>query len=97
MFASRISPAEDIGDNQEIVAISYKDLVFDETLRFDLLVENCLLLELKAVEKILPIHKAQIYSYMKLLDIPVGLILNFHEAAMRNGISRVTLPNSNLL
>ena len=47
--------------------------MFDEPLRFDVLIENCLLLELKCVQEIMPIHKAQLLSYMKLLDIPTGL------------------------
>ena len=45
-----------------------------------MLVEACLLIEAKAAEKILPIHKAQLLSYMKLLDVPVGLLINFHAA-----------------
>ena len=60
--------------NQRLVRIEYKGLVFDELLRFDVLVDNCLLLELKCVQEIGPIHKAQLLSYMKLLDIPLGLI-----------------------
>jgi GxxExxY protein len=65
--------------NQRIVKIEYKGLVFEESLRFDVLVEDCLLLELKSVQEVLPIHKAQLLSYMRLLDIPVGLLINFHE------------------
>jgi len=64
-------------------------------LRFDVLVENCLLLELKAVQEILPIHKAQLLSYMKLLNIPIGLIFNFHELKLTDGISRMILPGAN--
>jgi GxxExxY protein len=56
---------------QQVVRVEYKGLVFDEPLRFDLLVDGCLLLELKCVEKILPVHKAQIISYMKLLNVPL--------------------------
>src|SRR5262244_4533623 len=61
---------------QKIVRIEYKGLVFDEPLRFDLLVDDCLLLELKAVEILHPSSKAQLFSYMKLLDIPIGLLIN---------------------
>jgi hypothetical protein len=61
-------------------------------LRFDVLVEKCLLLELKCVQEILPIHKAQLLSYMKLLDIPIGLILNFHESRLTDGVARMILP-----
>src|SRR6266576_7311214 len=56
--------------NQRLVRIEYKGLVFDEPLRFDVLVEDCLLLELKSVQEILPVHKAQLFSYIKLLNVP---------------------------
>jgi GxxExxY protein len=58
--------------NQRLVKIEYKGLVFEEPLRFDVLLEDCLLLELKCVQTILPVHKAQLLSYMKLLDVPSG-------------------------
>jgi GxxExxY protein len=47
------------------------------------------------VQEILPIHKAQLLSYMKLLDIPIGLIFNFHETRLTNGIVRMILPGAN--
>ena len=81
--------------NQRLVRIEYKGLVFDEPLRFDVLVENCLLLELKCVQEILPIHKAQLLSYMKLLDVPLGLIINFHEVKLTDGVVRMILPGAN--
>ena len=82
--------------NQRLVRIEYKGLVFEEPLRFDVLLEDCLLLELKSVQEILPVHKAQLLSYMKLLDIPVGLIFNFHEVKLTDGIVRLILPGANL-
>ena len=75
--------------------IEYKGFTRDEPLRFDLLVEGCLLLEAKAVEKVLPIHKAQLLSYMKLLNVPIGLLINFHERKVTDGISRLILPGAN--
>jgi GxxExxY protein len=81
--------------SQQIVQVEYKGLIFDEPLRFDLLLESCLLLELKSVEKILPVHKAQLLSYMKLLDIPLGLIINFHELKLVDGVVRMILPGAN--
>jgi hypothetical protein len=57
--------------------VECKGLVFDEPLRFDLLVDDCLLVELKAVEILHPSSKAQLFSYMKLLDIPIGLLIDF--------------------
>src|SRR5947209_20235058 len=80
---------------QKIVRVEYKGLVFDEPLRFDLLVDDCLLVELKAVELLHPSSKAQLFSYMKLLDIPIGLLINFHEPVLKNGISRMILPGAN--
>ena len=79
----------------KIVRVEYKGLVFDEPLRFDLLVDNCLLVELKAVELLHPSSKAQLFSYMKLLDIPIGLLINFHESVLKNGIFRMILPAAN--
>jgi GxxExxY protein len=79
---------------QRVVRIEYKGFVFDEPLRFDLLVNGSLLVELKAVEVVHPFSKAQLFSYMKLLDIPVGLLMNFHEPVLKNGISRLILPGA---
>ncbi len=81
--------------SQKLVRIEYKGLVFDEPLRFDLLVDNCLLVELKAVEVVHSPHKAQLFSYMKLLDVPIGLLINFHEPVLKRGVSRMILPGAN--
>lgn len=81
--------------SQKVVPIEYKGHVFEEPLRFDSLVEGCLLLELKCVERVMPIHKAQLLSYMKLLDIPIGLLFNFHELKLADGIVRLILPGAN--
>lgn len=76
---------------QQRVVIEYKGASFEELLRFDMLVENCLLVELKAVEEMNPIHKAKLMSYMKLLNVPLGLLMNFHEPKLADGISRMIL------
>ena len=81
--------------NQQLVKIEYKGFVFEEQLRFDVLVRNCLLLEIKSVQEVLPIHKAQVLSYMKLLNVPIGLVMNFHEMKLVEGISRLMLPGAN--
>jgi GxxExxY protein len=81
---------------QKLVTISYKGFTREEPLRFDLLVENCVLVEVKAVERVLPIHKAQLLSYMKLLNVPIGLLINFHESKLTDGVSRLILPGANL-
>lgn len=81
---------------QQRVTIEYKGLVFQETLKFDVLIEEVLIVELKAVREIAPIHKAQLLSYMKLLDVPLGLLINFHEVRLVDGVSRLLLPGANL-
>jgi GxxExxY protein len=80
---------------QKSVVIDYKGFTREEPLRFDLLVEGCVLVEAKAVESVRPIHKAQLLSYMKLLNVPIGLLMNFHEMKLTDGISRLILPGSN--
>jgi GxxExxY protein len=52
------------------------------------------LVHLNASTRLLPIHKAQLLSYMKLLNIPIGLLINFHEEKLTNGISRLILPGA---
>ena len=74
-----------------LVPIEYKGYVFEEPLRLDFLVDDVLILEFKVVEEVLPIHKAQLLSYMKLLKKPLGLLINFHEMVLKDGITRLTL------
>jgi len=81
--------------NQRLIRIEYKGLTFEEPLRFDVLVEDCLLLELKCVQQVLPVHQAQLLSYMKLLNVPLGLVINFHELKLVDGIGRMMLPGAN--
>ena len=78
------------------ISLEYKGMKCEQILRLDAIVDDCLLIELKAVERILPIHKAQLFSYMKLLDVPIGLLINFHEPVLKQGISRLMLPNANI-
>lgn len=80
---------------QQRVQIRYKKLVFEESLKYDVLVEDCVLVEVKAVADVIPVHHAITISYMKLLDIPVGLIINFHELKLVDGVRRLYLPGAN--
>lgn len=65
-------------ETELIVSVHYKGMQIDTALRCDLFIENMLVVELKAVEKVLPIHEAQIITYMKLLNSPKGIIYNFN-------------------
>lgn len=82
--------------NQQTVVVRFKQFEREELLRFDLRVNDFLLVEVKAVEAVRPIYKAQLLSYMKLLDIPVGLLINFNEMKLTDGVSRLILPGANL-
>jgi GxxExxY protein len=82
--------------SQQIVVIEYKGFTREEPLRFDVLVDGCVLVEAKAVQEVLPVHKAQLLSYMKLLNIPVGLLFNFHEMKLTDGVHRLIMPGANL-
>lgn len=79
---------------QKEIEIRYKGFCRQEPLRFDMLIEDSVLVEAKAVKQILPIHKAQLLSYMKLLDIPIGLLINFNELRLINGVYRLILANA---
>jgi GxxExxY protein len=82
-------------EDQSKVVIRYKQFQRAVPLEFDVLVDRCLLVEVKAVEAVVPIHKAQLFSYMKLLDIPLGLIINFNSSKLTDGVSRLILPGAN--
>ena len=71
--------------NQVQVPIEYKGLTFEETLRLDVYVEDCLIVENKVVEAILPVHRAQLLSYMRLLNAPIGLLFNFNTPLLKDG------------
>jgi GxxExxY protein len=70
--------------------VNYKGLRLDAGYRIDLIVRDELLVELKSVERLLPIHEAQLLTYLKLSGMKTGLLLNFHEAVLRNGIRRLS-------
>ena len=81
--------------NQQQVTVQYKQFQREYPLRFDLLVDQCLFVEVKASDSVHPIHKAQLLSYMKLMDIPLGLIINFNVLKLTEGVSRLILPGAN--
>lgn len=76
-------------ERQKVVPIRYQDLVFDEGFRGDLIINDCLVVELKSVEKLLPVHSKQILTYLRLLDYRLGLLINFGEAVLKDGIKRI--------
>ena len=77
---------------QRMLPISYKGIPVDCGYRVDFIVEDGLVIELKTVERILPVHRAQLLTYLRLLDLRQGLLMNFNVALMKQGIRSVMNP-----
>ena len=71
--------------------LEYKGIRLDCGYRLDIVVDNKVIVELKTVEALLPIHQAQVLTYLKISEMPIGLLLNFNAPLLRNGIKRLTL------
>jgi GxxExxY protein len=78
---------------QSRLAVTYKEVTFDDAYRMDFVIEGKIVIEVKAVERLQRIHIAQLITYLKLGNYPVGLLLNFNVELMKDGIRRVTNNN----
>ena len=78
-------------EQQEPIPVHYKGIAIDCGYRMDVLVEKQLILELKSVDPLLPIHDAQLLTYMKLARVPVGLLMNFNVERLKEGLKRMVL------
>ena len=76
---------------QRSIPVQYKEKKIDCGYRVDVFVNNELIVELKSVERILPIHQAQLLTYMKLAKVRIGLLINFNVAVLKDGIKRMVL------
>ncbi|QDT01013.1 GxxExxY protein [Adhaeretor mobilis] len=76
-------------ERQVAIAIEYRGLRFDEGYRIDLLVENRIVIEIKSIEQVNPVHKKQLLTYLRLTKHPLGLLLNFNVNLMKDGITRI--------
>jgi GxxExxY protein len=79
-------------ERQRPVGIAYKGLIIDCGYRIDVLVEGRIIVELKSIEPLLPLHAAQILTYMKLSAVSAGLLVNFNVMSLRQGLRRLSLP-----
>lgn len=89
--ACLVDEIKSIGHDAEVqveLPIYYKGKALDRKFRIDILVDKKLIIELKAVEKLLPIHEAQLLSYLKMSDKHIGLLINFNVPVLRDGIKR---------
>jgi iron complex transport system substrate-binding protein len=78
-----------IVERQKAIGIHMDGLMLPDAFRVDLLIENKLLLELKSVEKLATIHTMQTLTYLRLMNLPLGLLLNFGEETFKQGIKRI--------
>ncbi len=78
-------------ERQKNIAVRYKGVILDDGLRMDMVVAGKVIIELKCVEKILPVHEAQLYTYLKLSGLKVGLLFNFYTRHLRDGIKRIVM------
>ncbi len=76
-------------EQQKALPVVYRDVKLDCGYRLDLVVENAVVIELKATEQILPVHSAQLLSYLKLTGLKAGLLINFHVKMLKDGIVRL--------
>ena len=90
-FAYELSNAQIRFQMEVPLPVRYKDVLLDCAYRFDLLVGTDLIVEVKSVETLLPIHQAQILTYMRLAKIPIGLLINFNVTKLQGGIKRFVL------
>jgi len=74
---------------QTAIKVPYEDIVLKSQYRLDILVENKIILELKCVDRLLPIHDAQLLTYLKISNKKLGLLLNFNAPLMKDGIKRI--------
>jgi GxxExxY protein len=72
------------------VPVIYKNFDVGCAYRVDLIVEGILIVEIKAIERLMPVHEAQLLTYLKVTGLPVGLIVNFHAEVLRRGLRRLT-------
>jgi GxxExxY protein len=78
-------------ERQKNLPVEYKGIKLDCGYRMDLVVDNKVLIEIKAIDKLMPIHEAQVLTYLKLSGLKLGMLINFNNALIRDGIKRVVL------
>ncbi|HEX2076578.1 MAG TPA: GxxExxY protein [Longimicrobium sp.] len=76
-------------ERQKAVPFEWEDVRVEEACRLDLLVEEQVVVELKSLEKLHPVHAKQVLTYLRLLDLPVGLLINFGAVSLRDGMQRI--------
>lgn len=89
VLASRLERRGLHVDRQRLVGLTFDGIRFDRAFRIDLLVDDRVIVEVKSLDQLAPTHRKQLLTYLRLMDLRVGLILNFGAATMKEGITRV--------
>lgn len=89
LLAATLARAGLAVERQKVVDVEYKGISVRDAFRADLLIERRLVVEIKAVDRLAAIHSRQVLTYLKLLDLPLGLVMNFGGATFREGLKRV--------
>ncbi|MDU0457827.1 MAG: GxxExxY protein [Geobacteraceae bacterium] len=89
ILARKLTDMGLVVERQAPVPIRFQDIVFDEGFRADLIVEQKVIIELKSVERLMPVHSKQILTYLRLTGCRLGLLINFGENLMKDGFKRV--------
>ncbi|HEV7993826.1 MAG TPA: GxxExxY protein [Gemmatimonadaceae bacterium] len=76
-------------ERERMISFSFDDSMVEDAFRADLLVERCVIVEVKSVERLAPLHQKQLLTYLRLTDLRVGLLLNFGAETMKEGVKRV--------
>jgi len=76
-------------ERQGAICFEYDGMVFEDAFRIDLLVDGQVIVELKSVERLAPVHCKQLLTYLRLMNVPVGLLINFGGATLREGLRRI--------
>jgi len=89
ILASKLARMGYAIERQRAVDIEFEDILFESAFRIDLLVEGRLIVEIKSVERLIPVHSKQLLTYLRLMKQPVGLLLNFGGETLKEGLKRV--------
>ncbi len=76
-------------DRQKSIPVIWKEIKMDIGFRADLIVENKVIIEIKSIEQLAPVHKKQLLTYLKITKLKLGLLINFNETLIKNGITRI--------
>ncbi|MDP3908035.1 MAG: GxxExxY protein [Novosphingobium sp.] len=89
LLAAALSNAGLSVRRQVSVAMNYRGIAVDNAFKVDLLVEDTLIIELKSIERLAPVHAKQVLTYLRLMQLPLGLLMNFGQTTFKDGLRRV--------